>query len=598
MQRHGSYRSSDLLTLRLAPARSCCAGIAPLGRSAARFVAATQASVLPPERVMEPHLGPAPKRGREAPHHCGCGTRCGDLRCGFFGPPPRWERQRRCEPHLLGHRPAVPRRRAAEHGRARLAVAGLPAGRREGRRRDRADRLRRRRACSTRIRAIRRCRRRARSCARCSSSTGARSGAEKHHQRSRQVHLPRVRSRELRARRPRRRRSPRSPSAAATSPRCSSYFRNSTASSTTRRRKKRSRSSGCGSSRWSSSSRAPATSASGPSISVSTARRACSRSTSGSSSTARRASSCSCVHSAACCSAWRRRQAWKNVRHERKHRPLARRPDNPSAVYPVLVDMRDSASRSSSAQHELIASGRRGDLPRLGRRRLDLPLARADGARLSRLGAAREPRPARSETPTRTRASARSVSAPRSSTAAAGATEDDCASSATRSRPTGCARPGTPLPTRSRRSSTGSSRAAPRRGSSRGARTASSARCSDRLARGDRGVLPRGGLEFRDRLVEPRHEARPDPRGDPAAAARAASRRPTRNLLAARARAEPSRARRAARLDRRLEAARPRRRPAPPCASTTASGSSTTPVALERRGALGRVADRLGAPRP
>jgi len=32
-----------------------------------------------------------------------------------------------------------------------------------------------------------------------------------------------------------------------------------------------------------------------------------------SSSTAWRASSCSCVHSAACCSAWRRRHAWKNV---------------------------------------------------------------------------------------------------------------------------------------------------------------------------------------------------------------------------------------------------------------------------------------------
>ena len=57
------------------------------------------------------------------------------------------------------------------------------------------------------------------------------------------------------------------------------------------------------------------------------------------------------------------------------------------------------------------------------------------------------------------------------------AARPSCATSATPRRRAGCARPGTPRATRSRRSSTGSSRAATRRGSSRAARTASCGRC-------------------------------------------------------------------------------------------------------------------------
>ena len=72
----------------------------------------------------------------------------------------------------------------------------------------------------------------------------------------------------------------------------------------------------------------------------------------------------------------------------------------------------------------------------------------------------------------------RDVSGPRSSTAAAGAPRTSCATSATRSRPTGCARRATPPPTRSRPSSTASSRAAPRARSTGAATTASSARSS------------------------------------------------------------------------------------------------------------------------
>ena len=92
------------------------------------------------------------------------------------------------------------------------------------------------------------------------------------------------------------------------------------------------------------------------------------------------------------------------------------------------------------------------------------------------------------------------------------------ATSATRSPPTGCARPATPPPTRSRRSSTASSRAGARPASACAATTASSGR-SLPLARGDRGLLPRGGPALPRRLLQRGHEARPHPRRDPAAPA-------------------------------------------------------------------------------
>ena len=74
--------------------------------------------------------------------------------------------------------------------------------------------------------------------------------------------------------------------------------------------------------------------------------------------------------------------------------------------------------------------------------------------------------------------------APRSSASSRRRPRRRCATPATR-RPqgSGSARPATPPPTRSRRCSTGSSRAARRAGSRRGARTGSCARCSTSRAR-------------------------------------------------------------------------------------------------------------------
>ena len=71
--------------------------------------------------------------------------------------------------------------------------------------------------------------------------------------------------------------------------------------------------------------------------------------------------------------------------------------------YPV------AASRSTSAAHDLIPPGRRRDVPRLRRPRLDLPLARARRARLPGRRAARQPRACAARSRRRTRASAASV---------------------------------------------------------------------------------------------------------------------------------------------------------------------------------------------
>ena len=84
--------------------------------------------------------------------------------------------------------------------------------------------------------------------------------------------------------------------------------------------------------------------------------------------------------------------------------------------------------------------------------------------------------------------------------------------------PTGCARPATPHRTRSRRSSTGSSRAGRPPASACGATTASSGRSSASGARRPRPTAePRACLPAR--LHQRGHEARPHPRRDPAAAA-------------------------------------------------------------------------------
>ncbi len=81
--------------------------------------------------------------------------------------------------------------------------------------------------------------------------------------------------------------------------------------------------------------------------------------------------------------------------------------------------------------------------------------------------------------------------------------------------------PVTPPPTRSRPSCTGSSRAARRGGSARGAADGVVRPLLTALARGDRRVLPRARPLVAGGLDERRHEARADP-GAPAAAPRGA----------------------------------------------------------------------------
>ena len=232
-------------------------------------------------------------------------------------------------------------------------------------------------------------------------------------------------------------------------------------------------------------------------------------------------------------------------------------------------------------------AGRRGRLPRLRRRRLDLPLARARRARLPRLGRPREPRPARRASPTRTPHSAASVLGAEVIDAPAGRDRGRAPRPALRAdgRPTGCAPPATPPPTRSRPSSTGSPRAARPAGSSPGARTASSARCSPCGARRPRRTARAHGLATRardssnpdtlrglirdgDRAAAP--PAPPGRRGEHPAARRRAPAAPPRDG------GDPARAARrtAPARSREIWAAGSRR-----CASTTRSRSSRGPSA-------------------
>ena len=78
-----------------------------------------------------------------------------------------------------------------------------------------------------------------------------------------------------------------------------------------------------------------------------------------------------------------------------------------------------------------------------------------------------------------------------------------CATFATRSRPTGCARPATRPPTRSRRSCSASSPPARRSGSRRSARTASSGRCSRSGARRRAPTATSTGSPYREDSSNP-----------------------------------------------------------------------------------------------
>ena len=150
----------------------------------------------------------------------------------------------------------------------------------------------------------------------------------------------------------------------------------------------------------------------------------------------------------------------------------------------------------------------RGHLLRLGRCGLDLPLARAARAGVRRLGAPRRPRPARRRVgrgrgvlPRRARSGGRRRTRrqrPRRS----------CGRSVTRSRPTGCGRRGTPRPTRSRPSSTGSSPRARRAASTGSGPTASFAPYSTAGATRPRlTASPRGSTSAGTRRIRTRSAA-------------------------------------------------------------------------------------------
>ena len=160
-------------------------------------------------------------------------------------------------------------------------------------------------------------------------------------------------------------------------------------------------------------------------------------------------------------------------------------------------------------RHEPDRARRRGALPRLRRRRLDLPLARAARARLPRLGAPRRPRPARRGVGRATRASAPRCSAPRSSgPTGAGCARPSCATSATRSAPdrlraTGHTASDQVETILYRLVTSGNDEGD--QAAARGRRRAAAAAA---LARGDRGLLPRARARVPGRLVERRHDAR------------------------------------------------------------------------------------------
>ena len=222
---------------------------------------------------------------------------------------------------------------------------------------------------------------------------------------------------------------------------------------------------------------------------------------------------------------------------------------------------------------------RRGHLPRLRRRRLDLPLARrsarsATGSRRSTSTTA-----CAAPSPRRTRASAASASAPRSSRLRGGRPRPSCAelrySFATEPPPRDRAhrlRPGRDraLPARLER--------ARRRGSRRGARTASSARCSRVWREETEAYCREQASPFRDRLVEPGHEARADPRRRSCRCSSGSTRAPREPARARRRASRGCRARSSAALAELLASGPARRRPTSAaasarCASTTRSGS-------------------------
>ena len=242
----------------------------------------------------------------------------------------------------------------------------------------------------------------------------------------------------------------------------------------------------------------------------------------------------------------------------------------------------DSALRADRGAHppaRADRAGRRGLLPRLRRRRLDLPLARARRARLPRLRAAREPPAARRGLRRRTRAFCRDVlGAEVVELDGRGLGEAELREQRYSVAPRPPARDrATPPPTRSRRSSTGSSRAAARPGWRRGATTASCIRCCRSGATETVAYCEAERLAFRVDASNADTKRGLIRDADPAAAPRAAS---------GRRREHPARARRRGRRCRRrspscstsaggLEARRPRRRRCRRCASTTGSGSST-----------------------
>ena len=255
-----------------------------------------------------------------------------------------------------------------------------------------------------------------------------------------------------------------------------------------------------------------------------------------------------------------------------------------------------SASRRTSAPRP-DRPRRRGDVPRLGRRGLDVPLARARGARVPRPGGARPPRHSRRTRQTATRSTARAHSARRSSRRPAAERRRSCASlryalTAGRGlRATGHTASDQVETVLYRIVSSGSTRGIRARRADGVVRPLLAA-----LAGGDGGrTAGSNGLSWRVDSTNAADEARADPRAAPAAARGARSAR-AREPLRARGATRPRLPRALEALARRARSPRSTGRVAPTSAAASGRCAGTTCCASRAPSSGARGVSRATVP--